>query len=69
MLNETVEININKFHGVPVLKGTRFPISQIISELSDDQKISEVANNYDLDFEKIVEFLKGLSIILDRSYY
>jgi len=47
--------------GVPVLKGTRFPIAQILAELANDYSISEIAEDFNLDENKITGFLNNLA--------
>jgi uncharacterized protein (DUF433 family) len=48
--------------GLPVVKGTRFPVSQVLAELADDYKLSEIADSFDLDVEILRELLSGLSL-------
>jgi uncharacterized protein (DUF433 family) len=35
--------------GAPVLAGTRFPVSRLLSELASGRLLAEVADDYDLD--------------------
>jgi len=52
--NRAIEVDPNRFSGMPVIKGTRFPVPQLIVEIGEGEKsIKELAENYDLDFDKI----------------
>jgi uncharacterized protein (DUF433 family) len=53
-------------HGAMVIKGTRFPVSRIFAELSEGYKLSEIADNYDLDLEKLNQLFMALSMYLDE---
>jgi uncharacterized protein (DUF433 family) len=63
-LREVAEINPRRRGGVPVLKGTRFTISQALAELADSSGVDEVAKNFDVDASAIKEMLEGLSLVL-----
>lgn len=54
--------------GVPVLKGTRVPISQILAELAEDQRVSDVAEDLQLDGDAIRRLLEGIAGYLDRPF-
>jgi len=63
-LREVVQINPRRWGGVPVLKGSRFTVSQALAELAQSSAVTELAENYDLNAENIREMLNGLSLIL-----
>lgn len=65
-LNESVDIKAKVKSGVPVLKGTRYPVSQLMAELSEDQKLSEICDDCDLEQELVIKFLKGLAILFGQ---
>ncbi len=69
ILHESVEIDPSRRGGVPVLKGTRVAVAQILAEIADDAKVSEIADDLDLNEETIVKFLEGIAIHLDRPFY
>jgi uncharacterized protein (DUF433 family) len=69
MLRGSVTIDTQIRGGVPLLKGTRVPVAQILAELADDVKVSEIAENLDLDRDMIVSVLEGLAIHLDRPFF
>jgi uncharacterized protein (DUF433 family) len=52
--------------GVPVLRGTRFPLSRVLAELADDSRISDLARDYDLEVSTLKGFLEGLARMFDR---
>jgi uncharacterized protein (DUF433 family) len=63
-LQRVAEINPRRRGGVPVLRHTRFTLSQILAELANTSGVQEIADNYDLDGAAIKEVLVGLSLIL-----
>ena len=65
-LREVAEVNTKRRGGVPVLKGTRFTLSQALAELADSSGAEEVARNFDIDVNIIKEMLEGLSLVLLR---
>ena len=66
LIGESVEIDPQIRSGIPVLRGTRFPASQVIAELASGRSVAEIASEWDLDETLIRSFLDGLSIQLDR---
>lgn len=66
MLRESVAVDPFVRSGVPVLRGTRFTVSQLLGELADGRSVGELAEDFDLDLEQIKEFLYGLAIHMDR---
>lgn len=65
-LRNLVEVDPDKRGGVPVLKGTRMTVAQLIAELAEDRSVSQIAAAYRLDKEQIKEVLESLSIYMDR---
>ena len=65
-LRGSVEIDPTKRSGIPVLKGTRFTISQLFAELADGRSILEIAENFDLDLATMKQLLQGFATHLDR---
>jgi len=66
LLRGVLEINPKRHGGVPVLRGTRFTAAQILAELAENESVSTIADNYDLEPQHINEMLNGLSLILMR---
>ncbi|GEM_PF-3258653 len=71
-LNNSVEIHPDMRGGIPVLKGTRMPLSRILAELLDDavisRRITKIAKDCELDDKQIREFVEALSILLDCPF-
>lgn len=53
--------------GRPVLRGTRFLVSQVLAELADGESIATISEQYDLDECLIVEALRDLAVTLDGA--
>ncbi|RLC03565.1 MAG: hypothetical protein DRI57_28995 [Deltaproteobacteria bacterium] len=66
-LSVSVEIHPEIRGGIPVLRGTRMPISRILAEIAENSRISEIAEDYELDNKRIADFVEGLAILFDRS--
>lgn len=65
-LGDCVERNPAKLGGVPVLKGTRISVAQILAELGEGQSAEEVADDFDLDVGLVKKLVQGLAVCLDR---
>lgn len=68
LLRECVELNPRKHGGVPVLRGTRFPISHVFAELSDGLSIGQLAADFELDRDMLKNLLMAISIHLDQPF-
>src|SRR5262249_17772855 len=66
MLGECVEVNANKRGGIPVLKGTRFTVSQVLAEMAEGRAITEIAEDFEVVLDLLKKLLEGLSISLDQ---
>jgi uncharacterized protein (DUF433 family) len=65
-LRDCIETNPHKCGGVPVIKGTRFTLARFLAELADGRSVSSIASDFELDADLLGQFLRGLSICLDR---
>ena len=65
-LHDCVEFNPDKLGGVPVLKGTRMSLAQILAELAEGRSTAEVADDFELDAALVKRFVSGLAVGLDR---
>jgi uncharacterized protein (DUF433 family) len=45
---ELVEVVPGKVSGVPLIKGTRMPVDQVIESLDEGETVEEIAYNHDL---------------------
>ena len=46
---ELVEVVPGKISGVPLIKGTRMPVDQVIESLDEGETVEEIAYNHDLN--------------------
>lgn len=66
LLSESVDIDPERRGGIPVLRGTRFKLSQIIQEMVDgNHGPASVADDMHLSWSTVKNALEGLSIALD----
>lgn len=64
-IEDSLEANRKKCSGVLILKGTRFPLSQLFAELADGKSIKSIARSFDLDREQMSNFLHAIAVRLD----
>ena len=65
-LRKTVEVDQKKRGGIPVMKGTRFTVSQALAELAESRGVEEVAKRCALEPNAIRDLLFGLSAAVER---
>ena len=65
LLKDCVEVNPQKRSGVPVLKGTRFTVAQLLAEIAEGRSVAEIAEDFDVDKALIQRLLEGLALCLD----
>jgi uncharacterized protein (DUF433 family) len=68
MLRDCTQVNPRKCGGIPVLKGTRFSLAQVLAEIAEGRSVSELAEHFKLEPAMIKEFLEGMAIALDRPF-
>lgn len=51
--------------GVPVINGTRIPVGMIIADIANDSRLSEIADDMDIDFNQLQKLCKCLSVLID----
>ncbi len=68
MLRKCVEVDPLRVRGVPVLRGTRFTVAQVLAELADTSGPDEVADSFELDSSLIREVIEGLSLMLNKPF-
>jgi uncharacterized protein (DUF433 family) len=66
MLHDAVDVDPDTRGGVLVLRGTRFPVTRVLAEIADDNAISQLAEDFDLDVELLRKLLQGMAICLER---
>jgi uncharacterized protein (DUF433 family) len=67
-LSTCVDIDPDVRGGVPVLRGTRFTVSEALAEIADSDAIEDVSRNFDLELSSLRELLSGLSLLLNHPY-
>lgn len=65
-LGESVEVNPAIRGGIPVVRGTRFPVARVLAELADGLSLSQIADDFDLDISTLRQVVESFSILLDR---
>ncbi len=68
LMGDAVHIAADIRAGVPVLRGTRLPLSRILAEIADSEFIEQFAERWEIDALPLRDFLDGLSIQLDRPF-
>jgi uncharacterized protein (DUF433 family) len=65
-LRDYVEATPQKLGGIPVFQGTRFSIPQLFTELADSDAVHDIADNFELDEEKLRKFLRAFAVYLNK---
>lgn len=68
LLKDSVEIDPERRGGYPVLAGTRFKASQLLAQIAEGDSIDDLEENLGLDRDVMQQFLRALSICLDRQW-
>ena len=68
LLSNSIEVHADIRSGVPVLRGTRVPLSQVLAEIGDGASIVEIADDLEIDENTVREFIQGFSILVDRPF-
>jgi len=55
--------------GVPVIRGTRVPVSLLFANIASDMTVTEVADDLDLDVGKVRAIVKCIAIAFDRPQH
>jgi uncharacterized protein (DUF433 family) len=66
VLGEYVEASPHKLGGVPLFRGTRFSISQFLTELADSDAVDQVADNFEVNKDFLRNFLHAFAVYLNR---
>ncbi len=54
--------------GVPVIRGTRVSLAQILIEVASGVDIIEIADDLDIDLDPIREFFESLSELVSQPF-
>ncbi len=68
LLSDSIEVHGDIRSGVPVLRGTRVPLSQVLAEIADGASIIEIADDLEINENAICEFIRGFSVLVDRPF-
>ena len=60
-LNQFIEQEATVRGGVVVLKGTRFPLGRVFSEIAEGVSLDDVAEDYSLDLNLLQEMFRELA--------
>ncbi len=63
---EVVEVNPLVRGGVPVIRGTRIPLATVVACVSSDMKLSDIAEDFDLDMDTLRKVFESLATVFDR---
>ncbi len=66
--SDFIEINEKRRGGVPVIKGTRFTVAQLLAEIADGNSIKEIADDFHLDLNIIERLLRDIANCLDKPW-
>jgi uncharacterized protein (DUF433 family) len=66
-LDEAIDVDPEIHGGAAVLKGTRFPVAQILAELTETGAITELSEEFDLDPHKVRTLFEAMSLIFQQS--
>lgn len=65
---DSVQIDKEKLSGMPLIKGTRIPISLIVACFKDEMTIGEICVEYHITKEDVVNAMEYIIDILDTPY-
>lgn len=63
-----IDISPDILNGKPVLSGTKFPVSTILSELVNEECLDKFAIHFGLETKQISSMFKDLALFFDRSF-
>jgi uncharacterized protein (DUF433 family) len=69
VLGQCVEINPQKLGGAPLLRGTRFSIPQLLSEIAGGDAVGDISDNFELDKQQVQQLFHALAVFLDRPTF
>lgn len=66
--NTTLDMNHKILSNMPIIKGTRIPVSLIIACLRDEMSIDEIEEDYNVGGDEIEEAINFVIEILDFPF-
>ena len=67
LLQEAVWTDPDRMGGQPCLRGTRFPVAQVLAELASGQSVNSIAALYETNQGKMEDFLAGLALAINSG--
>src|SRR6266568_885309 len=61
-----VEVSMGRRGGVPVLRGTRVTVAEVLAEIADSSGVQEIADNFKLDAEQVKGVISALSLLVSQ---
>ena len=68
LLLRVVEVNERIRGGIPLLRGTRMTVAQLIGELADGRSLPDIAENFEIDAGDFRSLLEGIAVQFDRPF-
>lgn len=68
VLDTVISMDENVRGGVPVLIGTRVPVSRLFAEVATGRSIREIADDKELDLDAISGVFRGFAAYLARPF-
>jgi uncharacterized protein (DUF433 family) len=65
---ENVDVDKEVRGGIPVVKNSRISVGQIFAGLATDQRLSEVADEWDLDPSVLIGIVDAVAIFFDLPH-
>jgi len=66
VLRDLVSAEPDVMRGMPVIRGTRFPLSRVFAELADGLSIMAIADDFELDPDSLRELMDALACYFGR---
>jgi uncharacterized protein (DUF433 family) len=66
-MENPIQIDPQVRGGEPCLKNTRFPIARIYAELADNESLSEIAEEYALNYDHLKELLQFTALTMVKN--
>jgi uncharacterized protein (DUF433 family) len=64
-LTDCVDVDPQRRHGIPVLRGTRFKVAQVFAQIAADDSTSGLVANFELPRDELERLFNGMARIFD----
>jgi uncharacterized protein (DUF433 family) len=65
-LRGCIDVDPQRRGGVPVLKGTRFPVSQVLAQIAEGDSLADLVADLELEEARLRELFHGLANLFDQ---